>query len=317
MLFRVLTLSLIVIAIGRTGAAQNSDSVELRVPDGMLRGTLTVPQKAGKLPLLLILSDAGGADRDGNTGMAVNNVLRALSDSLARFGIASLRYDKRGIGRSAAATNESRLRFTDYAMDAIAWGKWLRQQKRWSKIIIAGHGEGALVGALAANDAGVDGFVSLLGPSEPTDTMVMRQVLAQGLKPGPADTLRALFAELRTKGSIARVPPGPFYVNFFRPSVQQYLFSWMQYDPITVYRNLKAPAAFIAGSRDLQQDSTQFERLRKALPEATHLMIPGMNRVLRNAPADPQANLETYYDAKLPLDSGLIPPLVEFVLRKR
>ena len=72
-----------------------------------------------------------------------NNSLKLLAEALAERGIATVRYDKRGIGASRAAmTSEADLRFDMLADDAAAWVKRMRLDTRLSTITIAGHSEG-------------------------------------------------------------------------------------------------------------------------------------------------------------------------------
>src|SRR5690349_18409559 len=90
--------------------AQSTD-----VTSGTIHGTLLLPADMSKpVPVVLLISGSGPTDRDGNSGMmgGHNDALKMLATDFAMNGIASLRYDKRGIGQSAnAMTKESDLRF--------------------------------------------------------------------------------------------------------------------------------------------------------------------------------------------------------------
>ncbi|WP_233566003.1 S9 family peptidase [Flavobacterium sp. 81] len=87
-------------------------SVILKINNDQLFGTLTVPDLTKKYPVALIIAGSGPTDRDGNNPMMKNNSLKMLAEALAKNGIASLRYDKRGIGESkASAISESSLVF--------------------------------------------------------------------------------------------------------------------------------------------------------------------------------------------------------------
>jgi hypothetical protein len=92
-----------------------------------------------------------------------NDTYRLLAAAPAQKGIASLRYDKRGIAASAGAmVAEQDLRFEMYVNGAAAWLRQLRADKRFSKAAIAGHSEGSLIGMLAAQQVPVAGYVSLV-----------------------------------------------------------------------------------------------------------------------------------------------------------
>src|SRR5471030_1464083 len=131
---------------------------------------------------VLLHAGSGPTDRDGNSRMlpGPNNSLRMLAESLARNGIASLRYDKRLIGASTASGwNETDLRFDDYVADAGAWIARLRADGRFSRVIVAGHSEGALIGMLASRAAGADGYVSIAGVARGADEVLRDQLSAK------------------------------------------------------------------------------------------------------------------------------------------
>ena len=82
----------------------------LATPTGTLAGTLEVPATPGPAPVVLIIAGSGPTDRDGNTPLlpGKNDTLKQLALGLASRGVASVRYDKRGVGASAAAWCRSR-----------------------------------------------------------------------------------------------------------------------------------------------------------------------------------------------------------------
>jgi pimeloyl-ACP methyl ester carboxylesterase len=135
------------------GPEQGGELLMLDAAAGKLAGTLLMPKAAGPVPLAVIIPGSGPTDRNGNSPLipGANNSLKLLAEGLAAHGIASLRYDKRGVGASAASNiKEADLRFSNSADDAAAWVDRLRQDPRFSTITIIGHSEGSLVGMLAA-----------------------------------------------------------------------------------------------------------------------------------------------------------------------
>jgi pimeloyl-ACP methyl ester carboxylesterase len=179
------TLSLIALLAAASVMAAD-ESLQMKTAGGTLYGTLLVPASAKPLPVVLFIAGSGPTDRNGNSRMlpAPNNSLKLLAEGLAAHGIASLRYDKRGIGESKdAMTAEKDLRFETYVDDAVAWANQLRKDSRFNAVIIAGHSEGALIGTIAAQKAAVTGLVSIAGLSRPGDE-VLRTQLAGKL---PAD----------------------------------------------------------------------------------------------------------------------------------
>ena len=129
----------------------------LKTSTGDVFGTVELPAAKQPVPVALIIAGSGPTDRNGNTPAlpGSNNSLKMLADGLAARGIASLRYDKRGIAASRAAmTTEADLRFNNFIEDAEAWIKQLRADKRFSTITVIGHSEGSLIGMVAAREAG-------------------------------------------------------------------------------------------------------------------------------------------------------------------
>lgn len=139
---------------GLAMAAEVKDEpVTLDTGTGKLFGSLMLPAAQGKLPVALIISGSGPTDRNGNSAMIPghNDSLKMVAQALAADGVASLRYDKRAIGASAAAmVKESDLRFEMYVNDAVHWVEKLKADPRFGPIVIIGHSEGSLIGMLAA-----------------------------------------------------------------------------------------------------------------------------------------------------------------------
>ena len=160
-LFSILSLSV-------TVRAMKEQSVSLDTPTGKINGKIGLPD-AEKPPIVLLIAGSGPTDMDGNTnsgGFSMkNNSLKLLAEGLAQRGIATLRFDKRGIASSSAATKkESDLRFEDYVTDVQGWIDRLSEDSRFSDVFVLGHSEGSLIGMLASVDnPKVKGFISLAG----------------------------------------------------------------------------------------------------------------------------------------------------------
>lgn len=143
--------------------AITQEPVTLKTPTGEIFGTLELPAVRTPVPVALIIAGSGPTDRNGNSPAipGANNSLKMLADGLAARGIASVRYDKRGIAASRAAmTGEQDLRFDLFIEDAVGWVKQLRADPRFSTVTIIGHSEGSLIGMIAAREAGAAAYVS-------------------------------------------------------------------------------------------------------------------------------------------------------------
>src|SRR5690606_28809096 len=122
----------------------------LKTTTGDISGTLTIPDHVHTSPVVLIIAGSGPTDRDGNSTFGVQtNAYKMLAEGLAQNGISSLRFDKRGIGKSQmAGAKEIDLRFETYIDDVVSWISLLKADDRFSKIILLGHSEGSLIGIM-------------------------------------------------------------------------------------------------------------------------------------------------------------------------
>jgi len=87
--------------------------ISVKTFSGSVSGSLVMPKNAtGKIPVVLIVADAGPTNRDGNNFKAgiTGNTYKLLANDLGKNGIATIRYDKRMVGESVSTTKESQLR---------------------------------------------------------------------------------------------------------------------------------------------------------------------------------------------------------------
>ena len=291
----------------------NPSDVELAIGTDVLHGTLLAPVTQATVAVLFI-AGSGPTDRDGNSLAGVKtNCTRKFAEALAEAGIASVRYDKRGIGASAqAAKSESDLRFDTYVDDAVAWINWLRTQKKFKKIVIIGHSEGSLIGMLAVHQAKASAFISLAGAGRPADVVIMEQVNKNPNNPEQVKSEITKGLENLKQGKTFTEVPN-YLMVLFRPSVQPYMISWLKYDPAKEIAKLTVPVLVLQGSTDIQVSVTDAELLHQAKKGSTLAVIEGMNHVLCDAPADPAANMATYANPDLPLSADLVPAVLTFL----
>ena len=233
----------------------------LQTPTGSIYGTLSLPSALKPVPVVLIVPGSGATDRDGNVPQVQSDVYRLLAISLAQRGYASMRYDKRGVGASAKAlTSEQDLRFDTYVSDVVGWLEQLRADARFSKLVVAGHSEGSLIGMLAAQRSQIDVFVSLEGSGRPAAT-ILREQLKPKLPPQTYDVVDELLGQLQKGDTVSGVPETD---ALFRPSLQPYLISWFKYDPAAEFARVKALSTIVQGTADVQ---VTLGRVVKVAPE--------------------------------------------------
>jgi pimeloyl-ACP methyl ester carboxylesterase len=286
-------------------------TLELKTATGTLKGSLLSIPEAKLQPVVLIISGSGPTDKDGNNPMMKNNHLKLVAEGLAKAGIASLRFDKRGIGENAPAgpATEKEMRFENMVNDAAAWVTELKKDPHFSKVIVLGHSEGSLIGMLAAQKAKADAFISVAGPGQSADKVIKEQLKTQPKQ--ITDELLPIVDELAQGRTVQNV--NPMFASLFRESVQPYIISWMKYDPQTEIGRLTIPAIILQGTTDLQVTTKDAELLAGANKNAKLVLVKGMNHVLKTAPTDPQKNMATYNNPELPLAPVFTQELTKFI----
>ena len=292
------------------------EDATLSTPTGTIAGTVELPAARFPVPVMLIISGSGPTDRNGNSGAlpGANNSLKMIADGAAARGIASLRYDKRGIGESrTAAQSEENLRFDHFVQDAAGWIRQLRADNRFSTITVAGHSEGSLIGMIAAREA-ADGYVSIAGVGRKAQEVLNEQLSAQ-LPPPVLAQANDIMAKIEKGEKPDSIPP--FLNALFRPSVQPYLKSWFAYSPEAEIAKLDIPVLILQGSTDLQVKTEDAKRLAAAKPAAKLVIIDGMNHVLKSASGPIGQQLPSYSDPNLPVVPRVLDEIVAFVTSLR
>lgn len=247
---------------------------------GQLSGTLLVPGGAGPWPAAVLIAGSGPTDRDGNTPLLDGRIdnLKLLAQALAARGIASLRFDKRGVGGSTyPGLSEEALRFEHLVEDAALLATRLAEDARFARVVLVGHSEGALIAALAADGAQADGVVSIAGAGSRASTLMRKQIQGR-LPPDLGEPALAALDALERQQLVPDVPAD--LVLLFRPTVQPYLISWFRHDPPAVFARLEVPALLVHGSADQQVGVEHARRLMVGKPDARLRIVDGMDHLL-------------------------------------
>lgn len=292
--------------------------VTLNTQNGDIHGKLLLPPGMKSFPVVLLIAGSGPTDMDGNSaiGQMTNNSLRYLAEDLAKQGIASLRFDKRGIASSASAgKREADLRFEDYVNDVKGWIDYLKKDSRFTGITVIGHSEGSLIGMLACrNNPKVKAFVSLAGAGRPAYEIIEKQLSSQ--PESVRNIVAAINDSLRQGKLVANVPFG--MEALFRQSVQPYMISWYKYNPQQIIRELTIPSLIVQGKTDIQVLVEDAELLKKASPSAKLLLIEKMNHVLKDCDTtDPQKQMAVYTNPSLPVNAVLLSSLGTFIKEQK
>lgn len=301
------------LALPAHAGAGGEQEVTLAVQGGVLHGTLSLPAVEGRMPVVVLHAGSGATDRDGNSSALPgrNNSLRMLADALARAGIASVRYDKRGVGASALpGVREADLRLDHYIDDATKWLRQLRADPRFTRIVMAGHSEGAQIAAVACEKAPADACILIAGAGSGVDDILRAQLKPHMPAELYAQNERILLA-LKRGEQVEDVPPA--LLVFYRPSVQPYLISSLKVDPRAAVAALRMPVLIMQGTTDLQVSVADAQALSAAAPKAKLVIVPGMNHVLKLAGGELAQQLPSYSDPELPLAPALVDAVTAFV----
>jgi pimeloyl-ACP methyl ester carboxylesterase len=280
---------------------------------GTIEGTLLVPESCGSIPVVLIVPGSGSSTRDGGAP----KMYRLLAETLAAKGIASLRYDKAGIGASAnAAPPMSEFLFERGAHDVAKLVEALHGDVRFSRVLVAGHSEGSELGILAASHAKVDAFVSIAGAGRPIG-IILREQLAKNL--GDEELLAKANEIIAALERGERVPASQVpqnLRNLFDPTLQPYMISWMKHDPAKDLAAAPIPRVLVVqGTTDVQVTTKDAELLAAARADAELVLVEGMNHTLKAATGDTGAEQKAAYtDGRLPLVPAFVDAISAFVL---
>ena len=297
---------------------QRIDSSEISLPvrKATLSGTIYEPLGREKPPIVLIIAGSGPTDRNGNS-LALpgkNNCLLQLAGLLAQHGIASLRYDKRMIGKSRVVQGmkEDSLIFSDMIDDAEALYHFL-QSSGYKRIYIAGHSEGSLIGMAVAQRVNPAGYISIAGTGRKAGDILKEQLATQ-----PEQLRKEIYTtidSLEAGEFVRNVNPSLFYI--FRPSVQPYMISWFSYDPVKIISSLKCKTLILQGSNDLQVSEKDATLLKEANPTAKLIIIKGMDHVLKEVPpGDINENKKAYSNPDLVVMTEFINEIINFITEK-
>jgi len=277
-----------------------------------LAGALTIPRGPGPFPAALLIAGSGQQMRDEM--VAGHSVFLVLADSLTRQGIAVLRADKRGVGKSTG--NYALATSADFADDAEAGVAYLKTRREIDRrrIGLIGHSEGGIIAPMVASRSSDIAWIVILAGAavKGEDILLLQRRLidtAEGLSEGDvtrnADLQRKSFAIVHQERDAAAAertlaalydddPAAKQLSPALRQTSIQFLNSpWMRYfldyDPAPALEKTKCPVLALYGSKDLQVPPAQnLPALRKALAAGGNKdfraeEVPDLNHLFQHA----------------------------------
>ena len=318
-----------------TLAANEREVVFQGAGGARLVGTITMPEKrdpSKKSTAVVLVCGSGPTDRDGNQRpVLITDVQKQVATDLAKRGIASLRYDKRGIAASAKgapidlAGMIEFYRWESFVDDVIAAYRFVQQQPEIeaTHVALVGHSEGGMLVLIAANqlqdqERPPRAVVLLATPGRPIETVLAEQLARQLTDQGATATQAKKFldraaqisGQIRATGNVpANVPRGlqalyPAYLGKF-------LRSMFTVDPAHLAESLRGPALVINGERDMNvsadRDAKTLDAVLRSRASDTKtrnaqelLIVPGASHCFKAVKSD--------------RDAGCVGPVVPEVL---
>ncbi len=296
---------------------------EVTIPGGdsriQLSGTLTLPEGKGPFPAVVLMSGSGPQDRD--EAVMGHKPFLVIADHLTRAGIAVLRYDDRGVGRSGGKFAEAT--HLDFAADGRAAFEFLKTRSEIDpgRVGMLGHSEGSVHAPLAAIEAKEVAFiVSLAGVGVPMQQLLERQAIdlaaAAGVNYAPTEKEKAIDAAIYER--LRTHPDDPETPAFLRAKMKEafatmapdlkkvfgltedshesrmrfVLTPWFKklilYDPAPVWAQIRCPVLAINGDKDTQVAAEEnLAGIRSALEaggnrQVTTRVFPGLNHLFQH-----------------------------------
>jgi pimeloyl-ACP methyl ester carboxylesterase len=283
-----------------------------KAKDVKLAATFTKPKGDGPFSAVALITGSGPQDRDES--LTGHKPFLVIADYLTRRGIAVLRYDDRGIGKSTGKFSTSTSK--DFADDAAGAVTYLRSRKDVGKIGLMGHSEGGMIAPMVAAENPDVGFIILLaGPGTPCDELMIAQgqliVKAMGggekalarqkevqtklfelvKKGADAEQLKNAIAEMEKNLSEEEKKEAAKTRATFDAQVGQLTGPWfrffLNYDPRPKLEKVKCPVLAINGENDLQVPPKEnLKAIEKAVKaggnkDVTIKEFPGLNHLFQ------------------------------------
>ena len=287
-----------------------------------LSGTLTFPtNRIDRVPAILFIHGSGKVDRDENTPKLQSNIFKDLSNEMVKLGFATLRYDKRGCGKSEGVYEETG--FWDLVDDAENALILLRNQEQIdpNKIILLGHSEGCSIAPAVSERLGVQGMILISGfrgnvfdsTNYQTENVISEISKLKGIR----GLLLRLIASPK-KIIKQNIKLNDIIMNSNKPVItirgQKINAKWYRehklYNVDSSLANIKCPLLAVVGSKDVQVRPIHTKMMGDIVkcPFEYHI-INEMNHMLRNQ-IDPitMLDLKKIYLAEIndPIEPKLI-----------
>lgn len=139
-----------------------------------MEGTLTLPEKKGKFPVVIIISGSGPQNRDGE--IFGHKPYYVIADQLTKNGIGVLRFDERGVGKSEGNFETASISVLSSDINSAITYLKTRKEVNNKKIGLVGHSIGGIIAPkVASENKDVNFIVLLAAPAINGDELMLLQ----------------------------------------------------------------------------------------------------------------------------------------------
>jgi uncharacterized protein len=247
--------------------------------DFLIPGTLTIPKRGKKLPLVILIPGYGIYDRDCSVGSS--KVFKDIAWGLASKKIAVIRYDKRSFIYASKITeffNDEYTAYEDIITDAIAAVRLGKNTSKISpeKVYLAGHDLGGMLSPRIAGMApGLKGLILLAANARPLEDLILEQIRLTGQfakernnylndsKAMSSDKIESQVARVKDPKLSLETPSNELPLNLSA----KFWLDLRNYNHFASARNAKIPMLFLQGDNDFEVTLTDLNMWKEELKD--------------------------------------------------
>ena len=315
----------------------NVTDTTFTAPDGaVMSATLTLPSTldSRKIPAVVMVTGSGPQNRDEE--YFEHKPFAVIADFLARNGIASLRYDDRGTGKSTGDfLTSTTFTFKD---DAVSGIEFLRSIDCIGRVGILGHSEGGTIAFMAGAEDKADFIVSLAGMAISGKETMMRQNKHALDKSGLSDadktnSLKIIgivfdtIARQVRNGVTAPIDIDSIVaakgVQLPQQIIQSlkmtqstrapWVDSFLTINPREYLADVKCPVLAINGEKDMQVNPDNLSVIKEFVPKAETMLMADLNHLLQHAVT---GEITEYDEIRETISPDVLEAIVQFIKKQ-
>ena len=289
----------------------------------ILTGTVTLPDSQGIFPGVLLIPGSGQVDRNENARKLAINAFREIATNLANKGIATLRYDKRGVGESQGDFWETG--FYDNVSDAFTALHFFKFNEyiQPDHVFMLGHSEGAFIATrLAATGSDVAGVILLSGTAQSGEDVLLWQgeQAVKGMRGLNGFLIKMLHidihkAQRKQFDKIKHSTKDWYRVQLLAKINAKWVREFLEYNPADDLPKIQIPVLAITGSKDIQVNPSDLKRMAKLVKsEFEWHEVPDVTHILRTEAGE--STLSTYrQQVQQPIDKRVLDFISDWLQR--